>query len=66
MNTENNAVIDNFDWSILPEHSERNDSFRFDFTRYTINAVQPINRGILTQSQNNDQKARPDSVIDLM
>ena len=67
MNVENNSVIDNFGWPILSDHSERNDNFRFAFARYSINEVEPnVNRGSLTQPLNNNQKVRPDSVVDLM
>ena len=63
MNVENNVVIDNFGWPILPALSERNDAFRFDFARYTINSVQSAgNEGDSTQPPNNDEKVRPDTV----
>ena len=61
MKADNSSSIDYFGYLIFPAASERNDNFRFDFTRYTISDTEPTS----AKPQMNIRSTRPESMVDL-
>ena len=61
MKADNSSSIDYFGYLIFPAASERNDSFRFDFTRYTVSDIKPT----FAMPPMNIRATQPESIVDL-